>query len=281
MYTTLAPGAIGVKFSNLADALTGASRHGFAGLEFSATELADFIDSRGVNAANVLFASANVKPAVFGLPVNWRGNEADFLNSMESFPRLAKAAQEVGCDRTATWIMPCSNERDMRANRGFHIQRLIPVAKILKDHGISLGLEFIGPRTLRESQKFPFICTMRDMLEMAEEIGTNVGLLLDSFHWYTSHANVADLRKLRNEQIIYVHVNDAIPGREIDQQLDNERALPGETDVIDIRSFIKALDEIGYDGPVAVEPFKKELAELKDDDARMSAAKQSLDGIMP
>ena len=37
-----------------------------------------------------------------------------------------------------------------------------------------------------------------------------------------------------------------------------------KTGVIDIAGFLQALQEIGYDGPVTPEPFKKELADLPD-----------------
>ena len=51
--------------------------------------------------------------------------------------------------------------------------------------------------------------------------------------------------------------------------------------VIDIKTFMQALKKIGYDGPVAVEPFKKELANLASDDARMEVvAGKQLDGIL-
>jgi sugar phosphate isomerase/epimerase len=280
MYTTLATGAIGVQFSSLAEAVAGASRHGFAGLEVSAAQLADFVEGHGVEAGRALFESGRVKAAVFGLPVNWRGSDVDFAQSMAGFPRLAKAAKAVGCTRTATWIMPCSNEREMAENLCFHIARLKPVARILAEHGISLGLEFIGPKTLRDSQKHPFIHTMEEMLTMGTEIGSNVGLLLDSFHWFTSHATGEDLLRLRAEQIVYVHLNDAATGVEIDQQMDNVRDLPGATGVIDIKMFLRAIDKIGYDGPVAVEPFKKDLALLKDDEERLTVVKKALDEVM-
>jgi sugar phosphate isomerase/epimerase len=38
--------------------------------------------------------------------------------------------------------------------------------------------------------------------------------------------------------------------------------------VIDINGFLKALDKIGYDGPIVCEPFKKELSELASDAER-------------
>jgi len=96
-----------------------------------------------------------------------------------SAPRLAKAAGAIGGGRTMTWIMPCSNDLNFDANRRFHIARFRPVAEILAEHGCALGLEFIGPKTLRGSQKYPFIHTMEAMVAMGAEIGPNVGLLLD------------------------------------------------------------------------------------------------------
>jgi sugar phosphate isomerase/epimerase len=65
----------------------------------------------------------------------------------------------------------------------------------------------------------------------------------------------------------------------VDAQVDNVRALPGETGVIDIAGFLGALDRIGYDGPITAEPFKKELSDLPSDDARLQAVSASLDAI--
>jgi len=68
------------------------------------------------------------------------------------------------------------------------------------------------------------------------------------------------------------------PGVEVDEQIDNVRDLPGATGVIDIASFLKALDAMGYDGPVAAEPFSKELGQLPNEQAaRITLA--SLDAI--
>jgi len=49
--------------------------------------------------------------------------------------------------------------------------------------------------------------------------------------------------------------------------MDLVRRLPGETGVIDIVGFLKALKEIGYDGPVTPEPFDKSLKEMPKDEA--------------
>jgi sugar phosphate isomerase/epimerase len=279
MYKTLSPGAIGVKAESLEAALAAAKTGGFEGLEVAAWQLADVVDQRGAVAVKKMFADARIRPAAFGLPVEWRKTEEVWRGDLEKLPRLAKAAAAIGIDRCATWVMPCSNDRPMEENRKFHIERFKPIADVLAREKIRLGLEFIGPRTLRESQKYPFIYKMSDMLALGRDIGRNVGILLDCWHWYTSGGTLEELRKLKAEQVVYVHVNDAPRGVEIDKQIDNVRDLPGATGVIDIAGFLRALQEIGYDGPITPEPFKKELASLPNDEARLKSVGAAMDDI--
>jgi sugar phosphate isomerase/epimerase len=75
--------------------------------------------------------------------------------------------------------------------------------------------------------------------------------------------------------VVYVHINDAVVGVDVDEQLDDVRTLPGATRVIDLVGFLQALDRIGYDGPVAVEPFDGSLAGLPPDE-RVRLVAQSL-----
>ena len=84
---------------------------------------------------------------------------------------------------------------------------------------------------------------------------------------------------MRAEQIIHVHINDAPPGIPIDEQQDLVRELPGETGIIDIKGFLGLLRRIGYDGPVTVEPFKRELQDLPSDASRLAVVKASLDAV--
>lgn len=279
MYATLASGAIGVAASDLDSSIANAARHHFRGLEINIAQVAESIDLNGIDLTVAKFEAAGVLPAVFG-PPDFRGSQESWVDGLSRLPRLAAAAKAVGCHRAATWIMPCSNERAFDANMRFHIERLKPIANLLGENGISFGLEFVGPKTLRDSQKYPFVHTMEAMLEMGHKVGPNMGLLLDSFHWYTSHGTVHELRQVPREKIVYVHLNDGSSGREADEQIDGERDLPGATGVIDLTAFIHTLKELHYDGPCAVEPFKASLKELSDDEARLQAVKSSLDAAL-
>jgi sugar phosphate isomerase/epimerase len=256
MYRALSPGAVGLKPANLEEAIELAAVAGFEGVEVNIAEVADLVEARGAEAVRGLFAAKGVRPAGWSMPVEWRGDDAAWRAGLESLPRWAAAAKAIDCTRTTTWVLPCSDDRPFDENRRFHLERFRPIAEALAAHGCRFGLEFIGTKTLRDSRKYPFIHTMEEMLELCQEVGPNVGLLLDSWHWYTSGGTTDDIRDLlTDENTVYVHVNDAPPGRSIDEQIDNQRALPGATGVIDIRGFLMTLDQIGYTGPVVAEPF--------------------------
>jgi sugar phosphate isomerase/epimerase len=272
---TAALGAIGVRAETLDEAILKAKRGGFAGLDFGIQSVADM----GAEVAKAKFAAAGVVPAVFGVPFEWRREEETWRNGLDRLTDLAAAAQTLGCTRCATWIMPASNDLDYANNLQFHVDRFVPIAQILGAHGISLGLEFVGPRTLRAQFEHGFIFNAEGMLEMAERIGPNVGLLLDSYHWYTSHGTVEQLHRLSAKEIVYVHLNDAPHGREVDEQVDGDRRLPGATGVINLPGFLRALKQMGYAGPVAVEPFYNALNDLPSDDDRLKAVKDSLDSV--
>ena len=278
MYKGLSPGAIGVKAASLDEALEAAKIGGFGGVEINPVEIAGLVETQGQEAVMARFIAAGIAPAGFGLPTEWRGSEDAWRAGLNDLPRLAAAAAAIGATRVMTWIMPCSKDRQYEENKAFHVTRFTPIAKILGNHGLSLGLEFIGPKTLRETQKYPFVHTMEDMLAMGREIGPNVGLLLDAYHWYTSHGTVDQLKALTPAQVVYVHVNDAPVGVPVDEQMDGVRDLPGATGVIDIAGFLHSLRGIGYDGPVTPEPFVN-LSALPSDTARLQRVGAAMDDI--
>ena len=278
MFKGLSPGAIGVKAATLEEALAAAKTGGFGGVEINVGEIADRVEKSGAASVTDAFEAAGILPAGWGLPTNWRGDEAAWQAGLNDLPRLARAAAAVGATRTMTWIMPCSDTRPYDENRDFHVTRFTPIARILAEESVSLGLEFIGPKTLRDTQTHPFIHTMGEMLDMGRLIGPNVGLLLDAYHWYTSHGTRDDLKALTPAQVVYVHVNDAPKGVPVDEQLDGVRDLPGATGVIDIAGFLQSLQQIGYDGPVTPEPFVN-LSSLPSDAERLKTVGAAMDDI--
>ncbi|MGQ9597400.1 MAG: sugar phosphate isomerase/epimerase family protein [Thermoproteota archaeon] len=194
------------------------------------------------------------------LPFRVTNGDSDFERNLSGLPNLLRVASEVGCERISTWITPFSDALPYRRNFELHAKRLRPVARVLSDYGCRLGLEFIGPFTARRGHRFTFIHTLGEMLKLCDALGEdNAGILLDSWHWYTSRGTLDDLSALSDKDVVDVHLNDAPSGLTPEEQVDGRRALPGETGVIDCVGFLRVLKGIGYQGPVMVEPFYEAL----------------------
>lgn len=209
-----------------------------------------------------------------GLPLEFRRDDRTFRDGMKQLPRLARGMQRAGVTRVGTWLSPSHAELTYVANFRQHTARLSACGRILADHGLRLGLEYVGPKTSWTAKRHPFIHTMAETKELIAEIGLeNVGFVLDSWHWYTAHETADDLRSLRNRDVVACDLNDAPAGIPVDEQIDNRRELPVATGVINLKEFLGVLVEIAYDGPVRAEPFNRILSEMEDEAAVAETAK--------
>jgi sugar phosphate isomerase/epimerase len=281
MYTTISPDALGIRGLSLSEAIALASESGFAGLSFDSRAAANAIDEQGLTSVQDQFARAGVKPALWSLPVAWRDDER-WEADLRELPQLAATARDLGATRTATYMPSGSDERSFQENFDWHVARLRPIAEVLRDEGCQFGIEFIGPKTYRAAFRHEFIHTLDGVMELVAAIGTgNVGVMLDSWHLYTSGGTLADLERLTNHDVVVVHVNDAPAGIARDEQIDTVRTLPMETGVIDLVGFMRALREMGYDGPVMPEPFSQRINDLAatDPEAAAREAARSMDAL--
>lgn len=266
MTICLSPGSIGVQANQL-ETIRLAHQYGFESVEANGGYLAGLTDVQ----LSELLADMKAKSLVFGaagLPVDFRGDDARFQESLKSFPKFAAGLKRAGVDRVGTWLTPASDQVTYLQNFKRHAARLREAATILKDHGARLGLEYVGPLTSRANRRFFFVHTLTETRELIAEIGTgNVGVVLDSWHWYTAKETAADLLTLTASDVVSVDLNDAPAGIPVEQQMDGKRELPAATGVIDVKVFLNALVKIGYDGPVRAEPFNKPLNDLDNDAA--------------
>jgi sugar phosphate isomerase/epimerase len=261
MYTSLNAPAIGITGLALPALLTLARDTGFTGLDFDIREARALEAATSRAAVQDLFAAAGVRPGAWGLPVN--GVQSDWATDPAELAACAALARALDAPRCATWVPSWNDDRDYAANFACHAAHLRPAAQVLHDHGCRLGLEFLGPKTLRDGKAHGFIHTMDQMLELAAAIGTgNVGLLLDAWHLFTSHGTLADLGRLTAADIVHVRINDAPPGLPFDLVQDTVRHLPLETGVLDLAGFLRGLAALTYDGPVVTEPFNARLNAL-------------------
>lgn len=262
-------------YGNIRDFVARAKRHGYAAVEFDVREVANIIQQEGVQAARAIFSESGVEPVCFGLPVEWRKDAETFKEGLQALPQLARAAQAIGCTRTATWLPPSINEFPAAYSVRM-AERFREIARVLADFDVRLGLEWVGPATARTA-RYEWIHTLHQLLDFEAEIGApNLGLLVDSFHWFCMEGTVEDLERLTNEQIVHVHINDA-PNKPPAEQMDFQRLLPGEG-IIDLVGFLRALKKVGYDGGIAIEVFHQELQQMPPEEAT-ARAKQAFDQV--
>lgn len=269
---SLNPGAIGVS-STQKELIGYAVRHKFEAIspmpdqlgKMSSDELSSFLGEMKQHQLSWDAAS---------LPVDFRKDQATFAKGMADLPRIAEICQKAGVNRMGTWVMPSHNELTYHQNFLQHRNRLKEAALILKDYGIRFGFEYVGTKKLKVVNRYPFVGTMKEMLELIDAIDVaGVGIQLDAYHWYTSTETVADLEALKNEQIITCDLNDATAGRSIEEQIDGERQLPGDSGLIDLKGFLGALIKIGYDGAIRAEPFNAKLNALGNEEALEATSK--------
>ena len=266
MALCLSPGAIGVK-ADQREAITLAARHGFTAVE-PFPQFLSGLDAAGREELLAELKTNGLGWGAAGLPVDFRGDDSRFEPGLGDLPRLAAGLQQCGVTRVGTWISPGHNTLDYAANFERHRQRLAKVARILKDHGLRLGLEYVGTPSARTRSAHPFVFNLGGTRALIAAIGTgNVGLVLDSWHWWTAGDTEAALLALRNEDIVAVDLNDAPTGLKLEEQQDGQRELPAATGVIPVAKFLDALRRIGCDAPIRAEPFNKTLNALENDPA--------------
>jgi len=262
-YKNLGPGHIGVR-ANQRQALEYAVKYGFDSITPGAGEFAK-ASAGEIQVWLGTMKEKGIRYGAAGLGVQYRRDEEQFKKGLAGLGSQAGVLKKLGVKRMATWLTPGHRELTYKQNFELHKNRLREVAKVLKDYDIRLALEFVGPKTSRRRYRHEFIYKQSQIMELAAAIGTgNVGVLMDSWHWYTSHGTVKELLGLSGKDIVHVHVNDAPKGLAVDEQIDSRRKLPVTTGVIDLKGFINALVKIGYDGPVECEPFDQELRAMED-----------------
>lgn len=262
MDKTLGAAAIGIRGLTLPETIDLARQTGFDSISFDIREAARMAEEEGFDAVDARFKESGVRPGLWATPVSWRDDD-QMAEELQLLPALAALGRKLDCNRATSGFRPGSDERTFDDNLAWHVERLRPIAEALASEGCVLGLEFIGPKTFRAPFRHEFIYTLEGTMELIDQIGTgNVGLLLDAWHLYTSGGSMDDIAKLKANDVVVAHVNDAPRGIPVVEQVDNVRALPTETGVIDLTGFMDQLKRIGFVGPVMPEPFSQRIEDL-------------------
>ena len=121
-----------------------------------------------------------------------------------------------------------------KLERDLLLAQLRELAPAAKAAGVSLFLE---PLNRYEAY---IVNRLEQGAAIAQEVGPEVGVMADFFHMNVEEADIPASIRANAAHVVYVHVADS------------NRLQPGRGH-LDFRPGFRALKEIGYDGPLAIE----------------------------
>lgn len=221
-----------------------------AGAGFAITDLAlEELDGLTPGEVQATLAEHGLRPGAVPLPVEFRRDEDTYRTGLADLGRRARLAATVGV-RTMYRSLPAAAEEPRDVWEPVLRRRLAECAAVLRDQGMELALEILGPLHRRREAPHEFIWRLPDCAAFAMSVGPSVGVLVDSWHWHHgggSTTEIADVASL----ILHAHLADA-PDLPPEAIRDQERVLPGDG-VADVGAFLAALAAAGYGGPISLE----------------------------
>jgi sugar phosphate isomerase/epimerase len=227
----------------------------------------------GADATRSLLTELKLRTSFCSLPVNATGTDEVFQRGMAMLEDSAKFVSAVGCGRMMM-VLPAASATPADDLRKTLKERLTAVGALLARQNVRLGLEFLGPLMFRARAPHEFIWKMSDAVDFAKELGPNIGVVLDSWHWHHSGSTVDDIIRAGKSRIVTIHLSDAAKMAPEDVK-DNQRLLPGEG-VINLTGFFQALRQIGYTDGISPEVLGRIPADMSPEDGAKLGLNASL-----
>lgn len=132
------------------------------------------------------------------------------------------------------------SEQERLARKDRCVRALTIAAQNAARNDVILGLE---PLNRFESD---VLCTTQQAVEIVDAVNqSNLKIMLDTFHMAMEEASIAEAIRLAGDRIGHFQANE------------NHRGFLG-TGSIDWVDVCRALTEVGYDGPISLEPFRRD-----------------------
>ncbi len=166
---------------------------------------------------------------------------------------------DVSADERATLALA---ERCAEAAAALHPRYVhTTISAPLGDATLALyrrALELVRPSGVRFALEFLPWCELDDIRKTRAFLArlglSDVGVLVDTWHWTHGPSTLGDLEELPLAEIAYVQFDDhpALASDDLLQETISRRALPGDG-IFELRSFADAMKRKGYQAPVSVE----------------------------
>lgn len=231
-----------------------AERAGFDYLEIWAAKLRRFLEKGTTAQLKEIFDRHELKPYSINSieHITFRDTEAHekILSECEELCCIAHA---IDCPYIVVvpGLLPEGKSRSDVIEESVEV--LNELSSIAEQYNVSLAFEFLGqPRCSVQTLELAY--------EIVKETGrTNVGLVIDSFHFYAGGSSLEAIEALDAERLFIFHINDA-ENRPHEELQDSHRLLPG-SGILPLKEMLAALRHIGYDRVTSVEIFRPEYWE--------------------
>jgi 2-keto-myo-inositol isomerase len=241
--------------ADLGTDLKAAKTAGFDYLEIWAAKLRAFLKERSTSELKDLFAQSGLSPLSINSieHITFRDKQAyeSIKRECEELSRIA-AAIKCPCIVVVPGPLP-----EGGASRETVVAESVEVLNELCDissaHGVSLAFEFLG----QTDCSVPKLDLAADIVREADR--RDLGLVIDSFHFYAGGSTFAMIEALDPSSIQIFHINDAedLPRTQLE---DRHRLLPG-LGILPLREMLSSFRHIGYDKVASVEIFRPEYWE--------------------
>ena len=255
--------------------------YGFRGVDIDIQDMIGRSESKGIEHATRFLLSAQklLRIGGFDLPVVWTDDEETYKADLEKLPQIAEMAAMVGAQGCVTTVVAASASLPYQENFELHRERLAAIAEILAQHDIRLGLTFESAPSHREGKEYEFVFQVEPLLTLIKTVSAeNVGIVLDSWHWHVGGGGADQLAELKPEQIVSVRLADIPDDVNLATIDDSQRVAPGEGGLVDCAAIVRALADIGYEGPVSLFPYPSRFR-TRTRDKTVQRATAALDSI--
>jgi len=228
-----------------------ASQGGYDFLEIWAKKMEAYLLDHRLDDLRKLLTEAHLKPlAINSVEFITFNSSWEKANTMNLIARYAEMADRLDCPYIV--LVPSPRPDGVTREAVYHesIGVLQEIAARFKDHQVKFAFEFLG---------FPWcsVTTLEEDFRIIEAVNEeNIGLVLDTFHFYAGGSSINAIENIDREKIFIFHINDAENLPKADLQ-DAHRLFPGEG-VIPLKEIISGLKNIQYDGPASLEMFRPE-----------------------
>lgn len=237
--------------ADLATDISIASAAGFDCVEIWSAKLRDFLQTGSTADLAALFTKNGVTPysinSIEHITFRPPAARADLLLECE---QLCRIASELACP----YIVVVPGRLPEGATRAEvideSVRALKELGRIAEGFGVGLAFEFLGRHDCSVQT-----LSLADTI-VGETARSNVGLVLDCFHFYAGGSAIESIDALEPQRLFVFHINDAedLPREELE---DRHRLLPG-LGILPLREITAALRRIGYDRVTSVEIFRPE-----------------------